>query len=95
VTDSTAGVQNTIPELDSIPGFFAPRVGRRGVFRPPSVVERRVQALRNWAERWRSIATATSVTGLVPAFGKSAEGWLGEAIRFCEKAIGSHEKNLR
>jgi hypothetical protein len=33
--------------------------------------------------------------GLVPAFGKSAEGWLGEAIRFCEKAIGSHEKNLR
>ena len=59
------------------------------------MVERRVQALRNWAERWRSIATATSVTGLVPAFGKSAEGWLGEAIRFCEKAIGSHEKNLR
>jgi hypothetical protein len=87
VTDSTARVQNTIRELDSIPDFFAPRVGRRGVFRPPSVVERR--------ERWRSIATATSVTGLVQAFGKSAEGWLGEAIRFCEKAIGSHEKNLR
>jgi hypothetical protein len=61
----------------------------------PSVMERRVRALRKAGtevefHRYRDLGH-----GFGPGIGTAAEGWLERAIRFWEKSIRSNEGNAR
>ncbi len=70
-------------------------VGERDGIVPPSVMERRVHALRKLGaevefHRYRHVGH-----GFGPGIGTTAEGWLDRAVRFWEKAIRSNERRLR
>jgi acetyl esterase/lipase len=63
-------------------------VGERDGIAPPSIMERRVEALRRMGtevefHRYRDVGH-----GFGPGIGTSAEGWLDRAVEFWEKASG-------
>jgi len=70
-------------------------VGERDGIAPPSVMERRVQSLRKLGTNVEFHCYRDLGHGFGLGVGTSAEGWLDEAIRFWEKTIGPHERNLK
>jgi acetyl esterase/lipase len=64
-------------------------VGERDGIAPPSVMERRVAALRKAGIDVEFHRYTGLGHGFGPGVGTSAEGWLDRAVRFWEKSIGS------
>jgi acetyl esterase/lipase len=64
-------------------------VGERDGIAPPSVMEKRVAVLRRSGAEVEFHRFSGVGHGFGPGTGTSAEGWLGRAIRFWEKAIRS------
>ena len=64
-------------------------VGEHDGIAPPSVMERRVAALRTTGAEVEFHRYPGLGHGFGPGIGTSAEGWLDRAIRFWEKSIGS------
>lgn len=70
---------------DEPPTFVV--VGERDGIAPPSAVERRVAALREAGTEVKYQKYENLGHGFGPGIGTSAEGWIGEAVRFWEKFI--------
>jgi acetyl esterase/lipase len=64
-------------------------VGEHDAIAPPSVVEKRVAALRSVGAEVEFHRYSGLGHGFGPGTGTSAEGWLDRAVRFWEKAIRS------
>jgi len=64
-------------------------VGEQDGIAPPSVMEKRVAALRRSDEEVEFHCYSGLGHGFGPGAGTSAEGWLDLAVRFWEKAIRS------
>ena len=62
-------------------------VGEHDGIAPPSVMERRVAALRKAGTEVEFHRYANLGHGFGPGIGTSAEGWLERAVRFWEKSI--------
>jgi len=64
-------------------------VGEQDAIAPPSVMERRVAALRNAGTEVEFHRYSGVGHGFGAGTGTSAEGWIDQAIRFWEKSISS------
>jgi acetyl esterase/lipase len=64
-------------------------VGEHDGIAPPSVMERRVAAVRATGAEAEFHRYPRLGHGFGPGIGTSAEGWLGRAVEFWERAIGS------
>ena len=65
-------------------------VGERDAIAPPSVMEKRVSALRKAGTDVEFHRYGDVGHGFGPGIGTSAEGWLERAVRFWEKSIKSN-----
>ena len=75
---------------DEPPTFVV--VGEHDGIAPPSVMERRVAALRRIGTEVELHRYSGVGHGFGLGIGTSAEGWIDRAIRFWEKSIGTHDQ---
>ena len=79
---------------DNEPPTFAV-VGEQDGIAPPSVMERRVDALRRAGTDVEFHRYSGLGHGFGAGIGTSAEGWLDRAVRFWEKAISTKDSQPR